>query len=117
MSDKTTAYIDCGSCHACCRNQLVLLTDGESPGDYDCYTLEIPAGAQHALKLKPDGSCIYLGNHGCSIWGRHPTMCRIFDCAAFAALWPRKRRRANHMKGRNDVLREGQRRLRYARPI
>jgi Fe-S-cluster containining protein len=32
------------------------------------------------LKSKPDGSCVYLGDQGCSIYERRPQMCRAFDC-------------------------------------
>lgn len=32
------------------------------------------------LAHKPDGTCIYLGENGCSIHGNAPALCREFDC-------------------------------------
>ena len=31
------AHVDCGACHACCRNQLVTLTEVDPPDQYDCH--------------------------------------------------------------------------------
>lgn len=99
-------HVDCGACHACCHNQLVVLVPGEDPAAFDCYSIETASGLSHALKLKPDGSCTYLGENGCTIWPYHPRMCQEFDCADFARHYPRKRRRSLRMP-MNDVLREG----------
>ena len=87
------------------------LTDGEDPGDYQCTRHNTPVGEVYLLDHKPNGDCVYLGETGCTIHGRHPLMCRAFDCVAFARHWPRARRRAVGLKI-NDVFREGQERLR-----
>jgi Fe-S-cluster containining protein len=108
------APVACGACHHCCRNEMVVLQDNENPADYDCTTHATPTDTIHVLRHQPNGDCVYLGANGCSIHGRHPMMCRVFDCARFAALWPRQRRRAAGM-GMTDVLTEGLRRLRETR--
>ena len=32
----------------------------------------------YALKTKPDGSCIFLENRRCKIYGRRPSICRVY---------------------------------------
>lgn len=35
------------------------------------------------LERGPDGSCVYLGAHGCTIHHRKPAFCRNFDCRRY----------------------------------
>jgi hypothetical protein len=47
------------------------------------YKTELtPYGMKLKQKQKPDGSCIYLDDHKCSIWPNTPAVCRAFDCRA-----------------------------------
>jgi len=32
------------------------------------------------LPHNSNGSCIYLGERGCTIWHKAPHLCKIFDC-------------------------------------
>lgn len=109
-----TVHVNCGACHACCRNQLVTLQPIDDPTAYDCHVMETPSGPLFALKLKTNGDCVYLGPDGCTIHGKQPAICRAFDCASFAALWPRSRRRAEGLKV-DGVFRAGMERLRQQR--
>lgn len=111
MSGPDIAPVDCGACRACCKRQLITLQPGEDPSAYDCHTIEGPAGNLYALRHKPNGDCVYLGPDGCVIYGRHPIICRVFDCVAFAAAWPRARRREAGMKGKDEVFKAGLARL------
>lgn len=116
VSYNDIVRVDCGSCHACCRNQLVTLQPIDDPLSYDCDVMDTPNGPLYALRHKPNGDCIYLGDDGCTIYGRQPAICRAFDCVGFVTLWPRSRRRAAGMKV-DDVFRAGQERQRKRYPL
>jgi len=104
------AKVDCGSCRKCCKgNSLIMLQDDESPDRYDCVWH--PHFDGYALKRKPNGDCVYLGEDGCTIWGRHPIICRIFDCADFAMRMDEGAYDAIGPHLDNDVTEEGRRRL------
>ncbi len=103
------AKVDCGSCRKCCRGaQLIVLQEDERPSQYDCY--EFDQGI-YALKRKPDGDCIYLGANGCTIWGRHPAVCRAFDCVGFVLGMDRGDFDMIGPRIENAVVAEGRRRL------
>lgn len=101
--------IDCGSCRKCCRgNNLVVLQDGESPAAYDCYEFE---PGLFALRRQPNGDCIYLGPKGCTIHGRHPVICKVFDCARFVERMDEGAFDYVGPRVENDIVREGRRRI------
>jgi Fe-S-cluster containining protein len=52
-----------------------------------------------ALKLKPNGDCIFLGDKGCSIYEDRPYVCRDFDCRRAVANFPKT--------ALNEVVRAG----------
>jgi Fe-S-cluster containining protein len=103
--------IDCGSCRACCKNTMVAMVDGDDPS---LAWITGPGGLP-VLDQKPNGDCVYLGDRGCTIHGRHPAMCRMFDCAGFV-----KRMDEGAFEGigaplGSDVIREGRKRLNRTR--
>ncbi len=79
--------VPCSSCHACCREQWVLLDPGagDIPELYDTVEVVDPkSGAPvKALAHKPNGDCLYLGSDGCTIHDHAPAMCRAFDCRLY----------------------------------
>ena len=84
---NAAAKVPCGGCTACCTNhEKVLLTNADDPTRYDGHTQWIrlssdPAGIiRLALRHKPNGDCVYLGENGCTIYADRPYICRIFDC-------------------------------------
>lgn len=81
------AAVPCNGCSACCRNDLIVLypEDGDVVASYQTVEVTNPlTGALvRALDSKPDGSCVYLGDHGCTIHDRAPLVCRRFDCRRF----------------------------------
>jgi Fe-S-cluster containining protein len=32
------------------------------------------------LPRKENGDCVHLGAHGCTIYGQHPTCCKLYLC-------------------------------------
>lgn len=101
--------LDCGSCRKCCQNDpLIVLTEADDPARYRCHEIK---GGLYALDRKPNGDCIYLGEQGCTIWGRHPQICRVFDCAAFVKRMDEGVFDAIGPRVDNQVAREGRRRL------
>lgn len=83
-----TVKVDCGMCRRCCKHELITLYPerGDDPSQY--LTMTVPdilkpdGEPRLALQQKANGDCIYLGDNGCTIWGRHPQICKKFDCAA-----------------------------------
>jgi Fe-S-cluster containining protein len=45
------------------------------------------------LKHKENGDCVFLGEHGCTIYDRRPTVCRKFDCRVLFMNQTREERR------------------------
>ncbi len=88
-----TAHVDCGSCRACCYHLVVLTNNDPDPSTYETDRIDTPRGPLFALKRKPDRSCIYLGPDGCTIYGRHPEVCRHFDCGGWWLTTTRYQRR------------------------
>ena len=90
MTEKSQAgVVPCGTCHACCRRQWVVINPqaGDVPELYDTVEIVDPAtGAPaRALAHQPNGDCVYLGPTGCTIHARVPAMCRNFDCRVYYA--------------------------------
>lgn len=104
-----TAKIDCGTCRKCCKGQqLILLVDGDDPRQYDCYEI---GPDQFAVKRQANGDCIYLGEHGCTIHGRHPTVCKVFNCLEFVRRMDQGAYDGLGPRLDNKVVKEGRKRL------
>jgi hypothetical protein len=80
LPKNTVARVDCGDCHACCQNQVVVLFPGD---DTACGGWKIE-GAHKVMQQRANGDCVHLGAAGCQIHGRHPQVCRAFDCMGVA---------------------------------
>ena len=113
MSER--ANIPCGSCHLCCRGDLILLMpdEGDVIESYQCDVMELPSGPVAVVKKGADGNCIYLGPDGCSIYDRAPVICRTFDCRRLFLSKTRNERRAMVKAGLADadVFEAGRKRL------
>jgi Fe-S-cluster containining protein len=98
----TVAHVECGTCSACCRRELVALVDGEDerlyPGAVKCGEAltralreMIPSATGWALPHdKATGACGYLVEGKCSIYDKRPKVCRSFTCVG----WVRNVRRS-----------------------
>lgn len=80
--------LPCNGCTACCgKHKETLLQpergDNISTYDYEVKYYEASKRNVPMLKRKPDGSCVYLGDRGCTIWERAPLTCQEFDCRAW----------------------------------
>lgn len=99
----------CGTCRLCCFHQVIVLhpEKGDDPKLYVTIPGRHPTTGQPAYLLpkNPDGSCFYLGEAGCTIYGQHPVMCKAFHCAkafeSFMAM-PRAERRRRLKDSRLD---------------
>lgn len=106
--------VPCGSCRACCRNEIVVLfpEDGDDLSTYEHIEIVDADGDTFAvLKMHDDGACVYLGEHGCTIHDRAPAICRTFDCRQYFLSMSRNDRRitqreAHHKMPIFDAARE-----------
>jgi Fe-S-cluster containining protein len=114
----TSRSVPCDGCTLCCRGDLIILhpDEGDRLSEYETEIVRNPVTTRYdfALKRHADGACVYLGEGGCTIYGRRPVICRSFDCrrVAQAALSAR-------LAGRDfspDVLQRG-RELLDAAPV
>lgn len=84
-----TAKVPCDGCTVCCTGQTIYLMphDGDNLADYVKVPAFNPVTQQmgFALPNKENGDCHYLGQGGCTIYGRTPVVCRAFDCRKFVA--------------------------------
>lgn len=92
----TRADVPCRGCTACCRFD-VALEPTDDPTQYRWHLAPLRIGDSlvqlKILDKKPDGLCVYAGQHGCTIHGSAPAVCRRFDCRAEYARRSRPERR------------------------
>lgn len=100
------ASVPCGGCRACCRHDMIFLhpEHGDKPETYQTVPMLHPIHKRwgQMLAKKKNGDCIYLGQNGCTIWDRAPTICRNFDCRKYfqkMMTMPRALRKAALRKG------------------
>ena len=107
--------VPCNGCTACCKHDLIMLHEemGDIPQAYACEPMTNPLTGfvGWALKRKADGSCIYLGETGCSIHGRAPAVCKEFDCRLMLKNFlsiprPERRRLQKTLRKRNLMSQE-----------
>jgi hypothetical protein len=83
LVDRVTerADVPCGKCRLCCQTLIVPLAEEEFE-KYDWAWITTLDGKRlgRALRRKPNGDCVYLGENGCTIHGRAPHVCQRFDC-------------------------------------
>lgn len=113
--------VPCNGCRACCLHDAIFLHPecGDDPDAYETELVEYPIMVNGrrikapALKHKPDGSCVYLGPHGCTIHDRAPAICKEFDCRRLYQSMTRAERRRRVRQGVLDkaVLDAGRDRL------
>lgn len=76
--------VPCGTCSACCSHyQSITIHEDEMDADWILSDTPDEEGRPR-LKTNEDGACVYLGEHGCSIYDRRPSACRTYDCRDFA---------------------------------
>ena len=75
--------VPCNGCTLCCQGDAIRLLPDDNPSEYQTVPHPYIHGAL-MLAHKPNGKCIYLNEHGCSIHHRAPSLCRRADCRALA---------------------------------
>lgn len=123
--DNDDAKVDCGTCTACCKRELVSLVDGDNLADFpeavafppDGIALMkgiLPSFLGFVIPHKPDGGCVYLGDNGCTIYDKRPKMCRGFSCVDWVnkilAETTRNERRRDKAMIDTDVWKAGMKR-------
>jgi hypothetical protein len=94
---KTQTQVPCHGCTECCKSNQILFLQPEQGDDVESYrfrALTDPATGKtlFALAADEDGSCVYLGAAGCTIYDRRPILCRSFDCRKHYLMLPRQDR-------------------------
>lgn len=93
--------VPCNGCTLCCQGDAIRLEVEDRAEDYHTEPHPRIPGAL-MLAHKPNGECIYLDEHGCSIHGRAPSLCRIADCRAVALKIDFETARYLHAMGQLD---------------
>ncbi len=75
--------VPCNGCTLCCQGDAIRLEQEDRAEEYRTEPHPYIPGAL-MLAHKPNGECIYLEEHGCSIHDRAPSLCRAADCRAVA---------------------------------
>ena len=94
---------------------MLLPDEGDVVENYDHEMIFIPGVGEMAfLRHLKNGDCVYLGRDGCTIHGRAPHLCKIFDCRGFYLSKTRAERQEHRKNGivARSVLNAGRERLR-----
>ncbi|MDP3139798.1 MAG: YkgJ family cysteine cluster protein [Burkholderiaceae bacterium] len=76
--------VHCNGCTACCKHDRVFLGPKDDPKAYRWHV----EGAYAVLDRKADGSCVYLTDAGCGIYGKAPDICQRMDCRELVQMTP-----------------------------
>lgn len=78
-----TTLVPCDGCTLCCCGDAIRILSEDNGKNYLTEPHPFIPGAL-MIAHKYDGSCIYLGENGCTIQGYAPSLCRTADCRALA---------------------------------
>jgi Fe-S-cluster containining protein len=89
--------VPCAGCTECCRSNQGLVLHPELGDDPESYEFQVRTDAAtgkrvYLLATTENGTCVYLGPAGCSIYHRRPALCRSFDCRKHYLMLPRQDR-------------------------
>lgn len=82
--------VDCFGCASpCCKSGGIVMTPNDDPKKYRLTPVAQASPFDGSFPTwvipnKPDGSCHYLGETGCTIHADRPAMCRSFSCVVYA---------------------------------
>lgn len=94
--------VPCNGCTLCCQGDAVRLEPEDMGREYQTEPHPYIPGAL-MIAHKPNGECVYLDGHGCSIHGRAPSLCRSADCRSIALKLDFQAARTLHGMGRLDM--------------
>ena len=98
---RARKVVPCNGCTLCCQGDAIRLEPEDRPSDYLTEPHPYIRGAL-MLAHKPNGECIYLGEHGCTIHDRAPSLCQSADCRSVAASIDLQTALRLHAMGRLD---------------
>lgn len=78
--------VPCGACSACCYYEGIPVDKKRDRQRLPHLRTEQNAAGELVLRQRADGACVHLGERGCTVYEHRPTICRSFDCRAFAAM-------------------------------
>lgn len=105
------SVVPCDGCTACCKRECVVLypEHGDDPSQYETVPATLNTGLMALigtrrvmLQHKENGECIYLGEAGCTIWDKAPSLCKVFDCRKWFLKFTRAERRKLLAQGNLD---------------
>ena len=79
------AKFSCGDCKACCHQRVEILGIEPTSRLEHLDIVDDEFGGR-SLRRNADGSCVHLGEHGCSVYEHRPTACRAYDCRVYSFL-------------------------------
>ena len=76
--------VPCNGCTLCCKLMTPLYPEDDiasyEHGDWVEFNNGKSIYRGKVLARHPNGDCIYLNEHGCSIYERRPRACGMYDC-------------------------------------
>lgn len=75
--------VPCNGCKRCCMGDAVRILPHEDASKWETVPHVLDKKSR-MLAHKKDGSCHYLGEHGCSIQDDKPQICKEMDCRNIA---------------------------------
>lgn len=94
---KARSVVPCDGCKVCCVRETIILHPecGYVVASYDAAPIKNPitGATDMAIRHKPNGECVYLGDTGCTIWSRAPIICKEFDCRQLFARFTNRERK------------------------
>ena len=73
--------VPCNGCNACCYNHRIEVDRSQEPPERLARLDMVPDQyGDMKLRKRADGSCVHLGENGCTVYGLRPTTCRTYDC-------------------------------------
>jgi hypothetical protein len=97
-----TRVVPCNGCTLCCQGDAVRLEPEDLDAGYQTETHPYIPGAL-MIAHRPNGECVYLDEHGCSIHDRAPSLCRSADCRSVAVRFEFQSAMRLHRLGRLDI--------------
>lgn len=85
--------VPCGSCTLCCHGKVFLWPSEDAGPLQVVVDRRVDGRRLRRLVQKPDGSCVHLGEGGCTVYEHRPRICREFDCRDHYHLPAAERRR------------------------
>jgi hypothetical protein len=82
----TAGPAPCAGCSACCYYAGVPVDKKRDRRRLPHLLTERDRDGVLVLRQRPDGACVHLGERGCTVYEHRPSVCRSFDCRAFAAM-------------------------------